>query len=340
MFSDALLRALRKGHPFLGSRLSLSELGDLIKLNLREMYPNTWVRPEVHSPDQREGDIASIGVFPNAAYSPEKARTAQDRVVGERASEGDERRQETETSQWSRDPKRDNQGSERDAQKTIYVTQKGKQILPLDISIETVGGVATSMLNRDTPIPTRKTEIFSTAADGQSSVEIHLLFGNRPMARDNRTLGKFHLLGIPSAPRGVPQIEVTFEIDTNGILNVTAKDRATGNDRKMIVTSSSGLSKEEVDLMVSEAEAHVVEDKAKRDEIESRNQLDNMVYKVEEMLKEHGKKISFQEKSTLESALVDAKKALESGDTATINLTSQTLTQASYKLAEVLYRNT
>ena len=163
---------------------------------------------------------------------------------------------------------------------------------PLTLSIETLGGVATPMIPRNTTIPTKKTETFSTAADNQTSVEVHVLQGERPMAAQNRTLGKFHLTGLPPAPRGLPQIEVTFDIDANGILNVTAKDMATGKDQKITITSSSGLSKEEVERMAKEADAHSAEDKAKRDEIEAKNQLDSMVYNIEKMLREHGDKIS------------------------------------------------
>ncbi|HJX85805.1 MAG TPA: Hsp70 family protein, partial [Candidatus Angelobacter sp.] len=183
-----------------------------------------------------------------------------------------------------------------------------------------------------------KTETFSTAADSQPSVEIHVLQGERPLAKDNRTLGKFHLTGLPPAPRGVPQIEVTFDIDANGILNVTAKDRATGKDQKITITSSSGLSKEEVDRMAKEADAHSAEDKAKREEIEARNQLDGMVYNVEKMLKEHGDKISGDEKGNVESALADAKKALEGTDAGEMNSAKEKLTQASHKLAEAMYK--
>ena len=165
-------------------------------------------------------------------------------------------------------------------------------VTPLTLSIETLGGVATPMIQRNTTIPTKKTETFSTAADNQDSVEVHVLQGERPMANDNRTLGKFHLTGLPMAPRGVPKIEVTFDIDANGILNVNAKDMATGKDQKITITSSSGLSKEEVERMAKEAEAHAAEDKARRAEIESRNQLDGMVYQIEKMLREHGDKIS------------------------------------------------
>ncbi len=212
-------------------------------------------------------------------------------------------------------------------------------VTPLTLAIETLGGVATQMIPRNTTIPTRKTETFSTAADSQTSVEVHVLQGERPLARDNRTLGKFHLTGIPPAPRGVPQIEVTFDIDANGILNVTAKDRATGKDQKITITSSSGLSKEEVDRMAKEADAHAAEDKAKREEIEARNQLDSFVYNVEKMLKEHGDKISGDDKSNVESALADAKKALEGTDVAIMNSARERLTQASHKLAEVMYKS-
>jgi molecular chaperone DnaK len=211
-------------------------------------------------------------------------------------------------------------------------------VTPLTLAIETLGGVATPMIPRNTTIPTRKTEVFSTAADGQTSVEVHVLQGERPMAKDDRTLGKFHLTGIPPAPRGIPQIEVTFDIDANGILNVTAKDRATSKDQKITITSSSGLSKEEVDRMAKEADAHAAEDKAKREEIEARNQLDSMVYNVEKTLKEHGDKISADEKGNVETALADAKKALEGSDPAIMNSARERLQQASYKLAEVMYK--
>ncbi|PSH03778.1 MAG: molecular chaperone DnaK [Acidobacteria bacterium] len=213
-------------------------------------------------------------------------------------------------------------------------------VTPLSLSIETFGGVATTMIPRNTTIPTRKSEIFSTAADNQTSVEVHVLQGERPMAAQNRTLGKFHLSGIPIAPRGVPQIEVTFDIDANGILNVTAKDTATGKDQKITITSSSGLSKEEVDRMAKEAEAHAAEDKQKRDEIETRNQLDGMVYQVEKMLKEHGDKISGGERGEVENAIGDAKKALESGDNKAMQTARDRLQTASHKLAEAMYKAT
>ena len=211
-------------------------------------------------------------------------------------------------------------------------------VTPLTLAIETLGGVATPMIPRNTTIPTRKTEMFSTAADNQTSVEVHVLQGERPMAAQNRTLGKFHLTGIPPAPRGVPQIEVTFDIDANGILNVTAKDMATGKDQKITITSSSGLSKEEVDNMAKEAESHSAEDKAKREEIESRNQLDSMVYNVEKMLREHGDKISGSERGDVENAVADAKKALESGEKSGMDRARENLTKSQHKLAEQMYK--
>ena len=211
-------------------------------------------------------------------------------------------------------------------------------VTPLTLSIETLGGVATPMIPRNTTIPTRKTETFSTAADSQTSVEVHVLQGERPMAAQNRTLGKFHLTGIPMAPRGVPQIEVTFDIDANGILNVTAKDMATQKDQKITITSSSGLSKEEVERMAKEADAHSDEDKKKREDIEARNQLDGMVYQVEKMLREHGDKISGSERGDVENAVADAKKALENGDAGQMNSARDRLQTASHKLAEAMYK--
>ncbi|MGC2730745.1 MAG: Hsp70 family protein, partial [Candidatus Sulfotelmatobacter sp.] len=212
-------------------------------------------------------------------------------------------------------------------------------VTPLSLSIETLGGVATPMIPRNTTIPTKKTETFSTAADNQTSVEVHVLQGERPMAAQNRTLGKFHLTGIPTAPRGVPQIEVTFDIDANGILNVTAKDTATGKDQKITITSSSGLSKEEVERMAKEADAHSAEDKAARESIEAKNQLDSMVYSVEKMLRENGDKISGSERGDVENALADAKKALEANDKAQMDKARETLTKASHKLAEEMYKS-
>ena len=211
-------------------------------------------------------------------------------------------------------------------------------VTPLTLAIETLGGVATPMIPRNTTIPTKKTETFSTAADSQTSVEVHVLQGERPMAAQNRTLGKFHLTGIPPAPRGVPQIEVTFDIDANGILNVTAKDTATSKDQKITITSSSGLSKEEVERMAKDADAHAAEDKTAREAIEAKNQLDSMVYQIEKMLREQGDKISGSERGDVENALADAKKALESGEKAAMDRARETLTQASHKLAEQMYK--
>ena len=211
-------------------------------------------------------------------------------------------------------------------------------VTPLTLSIETLGGVATPMIPRNTTIPTKKTETFSTAADSQTSVEVHVLQGERPMAGQNRTLGKFHLTGIPMAPRGVPQIEVTFDIDANGILNVTAKDNATGKDQKITITSSSGLSKEEVERMAKDAEMNAAEDKKQRETIEVKNQLDGMVFQTEKMLKEHGDKISGSERGDVENAVADARKAIESGDAAQMNSARERLVAASHKLAEVMYK--
>jgi len=213
-------------------------------------------------------------------------------------------------------------------------------VTPLTLAIETLGGVATKMIGRNTTIPTKKTETFSTAADSQTEVEVHVLQGERPMAAQNRTLGKFKLSGIPPAPRGVPQVEVTFDIDANGILNVTAKDNATGKDQKITITSSSGLSKEEVDRMAKEADAHAAEDQTKRDEVEARNGLDNMVYNVEKMLKDNGDKVSGSDKSDVESALAEAKTALQgSSSAAELNSAREKLTAASHKLAEAMYKS-
>ena len=212
-------------------------------------------------------------------------------------------------------------------------------VTPLTLAIETLGAVATPMIPRNTTIPTKKTETFSTAADSQTEVEVHVLQGERPMAAQNRTLAKFKLGGIPPAPRGIPQIEVTFDIDANGILNVTAKDNATGKDQKVTITSSSGLSKEEVDRMAKEAEAHSAEDKAKREEIEARNGLDGMVYNIEKMLKENSDKVSGAEKLDVETALADAKKTLEGqSSVAEMNAAREKLTAASHKLAEAMYK--
>jgi len=216
-------------------------------------------------------------------------------------------------------------------------------VTPLTLAIETLGGVATTMIPRNTTIPTKKTETFSTAADSQTEVEVHVLQGERPMAAQNRTLGKFKLAGIPPAPRGVPQIEVTFDIDANGILNVTAKDNATGKDTRITITSSSGLSKDEVEKMAKEAEAHASEDKEKREEIEARNQLDGLVYNIEKMLKDSGDKMQGADaapvKADVETVLAESKKLLEGTPSSKqLNDQHEKLTHASHKLAEVLYK--
>ena len=202
-------------------------------------------------------------------------------------------------------------------------------VTPLTLSIETLGGVATTMIPRNTTIPTKKTETFSTAADSQTEVEVHVLQGERPMAAQNRTL------------RGVPQIEVTFDIDANGILNVTAKDNATGKDTRITITSSSGLSKEEVEKMAKEADAHAAEDKEQREQIEARNALDSLVYNIEKMLKESGEKVAAADKTDVEAALADAKKTLEgSPSTSDLKSANEKLTSASHKLAEAMYKAT
>ena len=211
-------------------------------------------------------------------------------------------------------------------------------VTPLSLGIETLGGVFTKLIERNTTIPTRKSEIFSTASDNQTSVEIKVYQGERAMARDNRLLGVFQLVGIPPAPRGVPQIEVTFDIDANGILHVSAKDRATGNEQKITITSSSGLSKEEVEKMARDAEAHKAEDERRRQEVEAKNQLDNAVYSAEKMLREHRDKISEADARALEDAVAEAKKAIEEGGLERIRAAQDRLMAASHKLAEAMYR--
>src|SRR5712672_1301218 len=191
-------------------------------------------------------------------------------------------------------------------------------VTPLSLGIETMGGVMTTLIPRNTTIPTRKSEIFSTASDNQTSVEVHVLQGERSLARDNRTLGKFHLVGLPPAPRGVPQIEVTFDIDANGIVNVSAKDLGTGKEQKITITATSGLGKDEVDRMMKEAEAHADEDRKRREEIETRNKADQAVYGAERMLKDMGEKIGPADRSAIESAMEGVKKAIEGTDAAAI----------------------
>jgi molecular chaperone DnaK len=210
-------------------------------------------------------------------------------------------------------------------------------VTPLSLGIETLGGVFTKLIERNTTIPTRKSEIFSTAADNQTSVEIKVLQGEREMARDNKLLGVFHLVGIPTAPRGMPQIEVTFDIDANGILNVSAKDLGTGKEQKITITSSSGLSKNDVEKLVKDAESHASEDKSRREEIEAKNQLDTLVYNVEKMLNENRDKISGSDVSNLESAISEARKAMEQGGADNIKRATENLTKASHKLAEAMY---
>jgi molecular chaperone DnaK len=211
-------------------------------------------------------------------------------------------------------------------------------VTPLTLGVETLGGVMTPLIQRNTTIPTRKNETFSTAAENQTSVEIHVLQGERQMARDNRTLGKFHLVGIPPAPRGIPQIEVTFDIDANGILNVSAKDIGTGKEQKITITSSSGLSKEEVEKMTKDGELHADEDRRHKDDVETKNRADSLVYSVEKMLKENRGKISDSDAANIESALADAKKDIQEGDVSKINNSVERLTTASHKLAEAMYK--
>jgi molecular chaperone DnaK len=211
-------------------------------------------------------------------------------------------------------------------------------VTPLSLGIETMGGVFTKLIERNTTIPTRKTDIFSTASDNQPSVEIKVYQGERSMAHDNRLLGVFQLGNIPPAPRGIPQIEVTFDIDANGILNVSAKDRATNNEQKITITSSSGLSKEEVDKMARDAESHAAEDRKLRDTIEARNRADAMVYNVEKTLREHRAKVSEAEAREIESAIEETKKVVHDGDSNQINSAVDRLTTASHKLAEAMYK--
>src|SRR5262249_15085517 len=201
-------------------------------------------------------------------------------------------------------------------------------VTPLSLGIETMGGVMTTLIPRNTTIPTRKSEIFSTASDSQTSVEVHVLQGERSLARDNRTLGKFHLVGLPPAPRGMPQIEVTFDIDANGIVNVSAKDRGTGKEQKITITASSGLSKDEVDRMMRDAESHADEDKKRKEEIETRNHADQAVYGAERFIKDSGDKLSAADRQAIESAAEALKKAVESNDAAAMTRGMEALTQA------------
>jgi molecular chaperone DnaK len=211
-------------------------------------------------------------------------------------------------------------------------------VTPLSLGIETLGGVMTTLIQRNTTIPTRKSETFSTAADSQTSVEVHVLQGERQLARDNRTLGRFHLDGIPSAPRGVPQIEVTFDIDANGIVNASATDKATGKEQKITITASSGLSKDEVERMMKDAESHSEEDRKRREEIETRNRADQAVYGAEKTMRDMGDKLGASDKAALESAITELKNAVSSNDTAAMNRAMEQLTQAQHKAAEALYK--
>ena len=213
-------------------------------------------------------------------------------------------------------------------------------VTPLSLGIETLGGVMTPMISKNTTIPTRKSEIFSTASDNQTSVEVHVLQGERPMASDNKTLGKFHLVGIPPAPRGVPQVEVTFDIDANGIVNVSAKDVGTGREQKITITASSGLSKDEIDKMMKDAEAHAGEDEKKKAEIEARNRLDGLVYSVEKTMAENKDKLDAAAAGEIESAIADSKTALGGSDVDAMNNAFERLQTASHKLAEALYNQT
>jgi molecular chaperone DnaK len=211
-------------------------------------------------------------------------------------------------------------------------------VTPLSLGIETLGAVMTPLIQRNTTIPTKKSEIFTTAADSQTSVEVHVLQGERPMARDNRTLGKFHLVGIPPAPRGVPQVEVTFDIDANGILNVSAKDTATGKQQNITITASSGLTKDEVNRMVKDAESNAADDAKRKQDIEARNQADSLVYSTERTLGEHGSKLGEADRKAVEEALAEAKEALKGEDGERIKHAQENLMKASHKLAEIMYR--
>ncbi len=210
-------------------------------------------------------------------------------------------------------------------------------VTPLSLGVETKGGIMTRLIERNTTIPTRKSEVFTTAEDGQTSVEVVVLQGEREMARDNKTLGKFTLANIPPAPRGMPQIEVTFDIDANGIVNVTAKDRGTGQEQKITISGSTALSDDEVDRMVKEADTHAAEDRARKDEVEARNELDTLVYGTEKTIKDLGDKVPAETKSTVKSAVEEAKKALEGTDVDGMKAAAEKLREASYKLAEVVY---
>jgi molecular chaperone DnaK len=211
-------------------------------------------------------------------------------------------------------------------------------VTPLSLGIETLGGVFTKLIERNTTIPTRKSEIFSTASDNQTQVEVHVLQGERAMAGDNRTLGRFHLVGIPAAPRGVPQVEVTFDIDANGIVNVSAKDLATQKQQAITITASSGLDKDEVEKMQREAESHAEDDQRRRNEAEERNRTDSLVYQTEKILAENKDKIPSEESSQIEIAIQEAKKALQEGDVQAVRNAREVLERASHRLADIMYK--
>jgi molecular chaperone DnaK len=211
-------------------------------------------------------------------------------------------------------------------------------VTPLSLGIETLGGVFTRLIARNTTIPSRKAEVFSTAADGQTTVEVHVLQGEREMARDNKTLGRFHLDGIPAAPRGVPQIEVAFDIDANGIVHVAAKDLGTGKEQKITITASSGLSKDEVERMVKEADAHAAEDRKRREAVEAKNRADQLVYQVEKTLQENAAKLPESEQAPVREALASVKRALEQGDADAVSRATTELEKVSHRMAEAIYR--
>jgi len=213
-------------------------------------------------------------------------------------------------------------------------------VTPLSLGIETLGGVFTKLIDRNTTIPTRKNEIFSTAADSQTSVEVHVLQGEREMSKDNRTLGRFHLVGIPPAPRGVPQIDVIFDIDANGILNVSAKDLGTGKEQKITISGSGGLGEDEIQRMVKDSESNAEDDKSRRQRVEARNRLDQLIYSTEKTMEEHKDKLGSEDQANLGRSLEEAKQALESDDLATLEKSVNDLTEASHKLAEAMYKDT
>jgi len=211
-------------------------------------------------------------------------------------------------------------------------------VTPLSLGIETLGGVMTTLIPRNTTIPTRKSETFSTAADNQTSVEVHVLQGERQLARDNRTLGRFHLIGLPPAPRGVPQVEVTFDIDANGIASVQAKDMATGKEQKITISGASGLSKTDVDRMVKEAQSHAADDQARRELIDARNEADSLAYQVEKSVNENREKLPVGELSRIDQAIAEVRKVAQSDDVAAIRQATAALQQASHAIAEQLYK--